>query len=197
MGDVARWLAEARSGSGEALGQALEACRTYLYLIAQRELDPGLRVKGSASDLVQETFVEAQRDFGQFHGTSDEEWRAWLRRLLLNNIANFTRRYRTEKRHLGREVALDPDGSSAERGGGLATKLPSPSGAALEHEQAECLRQALARLPEDYRQVIVLRYEENLPFEEVARRMGRSAAAARTLWSRAIRRLRHEMEKPS
>src|SRR5262245_60413606 len=193
MVEVARWIGEARAGSGEALGQALEACRAYLYLIAQKELDPDLLAKGSASDLVQETFVEAQRDFGQFRGTTDDEWRAWLRRLLLNNVANFTRRYRTEKRQLGREVALDPGGSSAERGGGLAADLPSPSGAALEHEQAERLRQALARLPEDYRQVIVLRYQEDLPFEEVARRLGRSSAAARTLWSRAIRRLRQEM----
>ncbi len=196
MVEVARWLAEARAGSKEALGQALEACRAYLYLIAQKELDPDLLAKGSASDLVQETFVEAQRDFAQFHGTTDEEWRAWLRRLLLNNVANFTRRYRTEKRQLGREVALDPGGSSAERGGGLAADLPSPSGAALEHEQAERLRRALARLPDDYRQVIVLRYEENLAFEEVARRMNRSSAAARTLWSRAIRRLRQEMGEP-
>src|SRR5262245_1933688 len=196
MADVARWLTEARSGSREALGQALEACRAYLYLIAQKELDPHLLAKGSASDLVQETFVEAQRDFGQFHGSTDEEWRAWLRRLPLNNVAHFTRRYRTAKRRLGREEALDPGDSSAERGGGLAADLPSPSGAAAEHEQAEALRRALERLPEDYRQVIVLRYQEDLPFEEVARRMNRSCAAARTLWSRAIRRLRQEMGEP-
>src|SRR5690348_7072097 len=104
-GDAAQWLAEARAGSREALGQVLEVFRGYLLLIADRELDPRLRAKGGASDLVQETFLEAQRDFVGFHGDSAEELRAWLRRLLLNNLANFTRQYRERaKRDVGREV---------------------------------------------------------------------------------------------
>src|SRR5437870_8093656 len=91
---AAQWLAEARAGSPEALGQMLEACRGYLLLVAQRELAPDLRAKGGASDLVQETFLEAQRDFPRFSGRSEAELLAWLRRLLLNNLANFTRHYR-------------------------------------------------------------------------------------------------------
>src|SRR5215470_7553973 len=88
--DAGRWLPAAHAGSNEALGQALEACRGYLLLIAQRHLE----AKGGASDLVQETFLEAQRDFGQFRGTSEAELLAWLRRLLLNNLGHFSRRYR-------------------------------------------------------------------------------------------------------
>src|SRR6516165_1063063 len=107
-GDTARWLAAARAGSPEALGQVLETFRAYLLLIAARELDPELRAKGGASDLVQETFLEAQRDFSRFDGTRVEELRAWLRRLLINNVANFTRHYRkVAKRDVGREVALE------------------------------------------------------------------------------------------
>src|SRR6516225_2661748 len=106
-GDAARRLAEARAGSREALGQVLETFRGYLLLIADRELEPELRAKGGASDLVQETFLEAQRDFSRFHGNSAEELRAWLRRLLLNNVANFTRQYRERaKREVGREIPL-------------------------------------------------------------------------------------------
>src|SRR5437667_11805139 len=91
---VARWLPEAHAGSVEALGQVLEACRGYLLLIAQQELDPELRAKGGASDLVQETFVKAHRHFAHFQGDSDVELRAWLRRLLLNNLADFRALYR-------------------------------------------------------------------------------------------------------
>ncbi len=80
------WLEEARDGSPEAMGRLLEDYRQYLLLVAQRELDPALRAKGGASDLVQETFLEAQRDFPQFTGTRDDELRVWLRRLLLNNL---------------------------------------------------------------------------------------------------------------
>jgi RNA polymerase sigma-70 factor (ECF subfamily) len=190
----AQRLAAARSGSHEALGQALEACRGYLHLLAQRELDPDLRAKGSASDLVQETFLEAQKDFHQFHGNSEEELKAWLRQLLLNNMANFTRRFRTAgKRQVSREVKIEAGGSSADRAGRLTADVLSPSGLAMEHEQAQALEAALGRLPEDYRQVILLRYQKQQPFEEIAQVMNRSCNAVRTLWSRAIRRLRQEM----
>ena len=72
-------IAQARAGSAEALGQLLVTYQRYLLLVAERELDPDLRAKGSASDLVQETFLEAQRDFARFQGSSRDELRAWLR----------------------------------------------------------------------------------------------------------------------
>src|SRR4051794_33646249 len=84
-------LPAARAGSADALGAALEACRLYLLAVADRELHTDLRAKGGASDIVQDTFLEAQRDFDHFHGASAADLRAWLRRLLLNNLANFAR----------------------------------------------------------------------------------------------------------
>src|SRR5262245_48250334 len=92
--EAGQLLAAARSGSREALGLLLDTCRRYLLLVADRELAQELKAKGGASDLVQETFLEAQRDFAGFQGSSEDEFRAWLRRLLLNNLANFARRYR-------------------------------------------------------------------------------------------------------
>jgi RNA polymerase sigma-70 factor (ECF subfamily) len=195
--DAARWLPEARAGSREALGQALEACRRYLLLIADRELDPALRAKGGASDLVQQTFLEAQRDFGRFQGDSEEELLAWLRQLLRHNLADFTRSYRgTDKRLVGREVSLEPDTPSGERGGGLAADTPSPSGRAMAHEQEEALQRALAQLPEDYRRVLVLRHQEGHSFEEIGRQLNRSPEAARKLWSRAVERLQLALDVP-
>src|SRR5690348_12194832 len=120
-----RWLAAARAGSLEALGQALEACRGYLLLIAQRELSPELLAKGGASDLVQETLLDAFQAFGRFHGDSEEQLRQWLRRLLLNNLLDFSRQFRdTAKRQLGRESPLNDGGSSAD---GVQLRSPSPS----------------------------------------------------------------------
>src|SRR5438094_9736562 len=87
--DASCWLPAARAGSMEALGQALEEFRHYLLRIAEQELDPDLRAKGGASDLVQLTFLEAQRDFARFHGDTAAELRAWLRRLLVDTLANF------------------------------------------------------------------------------------------------------------
>lgn len=187
------WLTAARGGSKEALGQALELCRRYLLLVAERNLDADLKGKAGASDLVQETFFEAQRDFAQFQGSTEAELLAWLSRLLLNNIANFTRGFReTAKREIGREVSLSPDGSSAHVGPILAADVPSPSATVSAQEQAEALQRALLRLPEEYRQVIVLRYEDGKTFEEIGPLMNRSPDAARKLWARAMDRLRDE-----
>jgi RNA polymerase sigma-70 factor (ECF subfamily) len=196
--DAAKYLPAARAGSREALGQALEICRGYLLRVANQGLDEDLRAKGGASDLVQETFLEAQRDFGQFHGSSEQELLAWLRLLLLHNVANFTRRYRgTGKRRVDREVGLDGTESAAGRKARLATDTPSPSKEAMAHEQAEKVQQALKRLPEDYRRVIVLRNQERRSFEEMGPLMGRSAEATRRLWSRAVERLQRELEASS
>src|SRR5262249_40289408 len=113
-GDVASLLEAARSGSQEALGQLLELSRGYLLMVANGELASDLQAKGGPSDLVQETFLEAKRDFRQFQGGSEAELLAWLRRVLLNNVANFTRRYRTSgKRSVEREVTLDSQTSRA------------------------------------------------------------------------------------
>src|SRR5262249_6959390 len=79
----------------------------------------------------------------------------------------------------------------------LAASGPSPSQIALRHEAAVRLADALARLPEDYQTVLLLRVFEELPAEEVARRMGRSAGAVRMLQMRALTALRQEMEQDS
>ena len=64
-----------------------------------------LRPKGDVSDLVQETFLEAARDFGQFTGRTGPEWRSWLRRIFINNLQHLVRTYRrTIKRDVGVEV---------------------------------------------------------------------------------------------
>jgi RNA polymerase sigma-70 factor (ECF subfamily) len=193
-GDVAQWLAAARAGSREALGRVLETFRGYLLLVADREMDPELRAKGGGSDLVQETFLEAQRDLAGFHGNSVQELRAWLRRVLLNNLANFTRQFRARgKRDVRREASLEAGGSSHERGAGLAADISSPSGQAVAQEQAEALAKALECLPPDYRRVLDLRHNEQLSFEEIGRQMQRTANAARMLWLRAVERLQIEM----
>jgi RNA polymerase sigma-70 factor, ECF subfamily len=196
-GGTAERLAAARAGSHEALGEALEACRRYLLLVAQSELAPELQAKGGASDLVQQTFLEAQRDFARFAGTTEAELLAWLRCILLHTLGKFGRQYRgTQKRGLDREVTLDADGPAGVPQEHLAADSLSPSGHAIAREQNDALERAVERLPEDYRLVLQLRYREDLPFEEVAARMGRSVGAVRKLWARAVERLKEDLGSP-
>jgi len=193
--NLSQLLGAARAGSPEALGKLLEASRGYLLMVARRELDPNLQAKGGASDLLQETFIDAQRDFAHFQGTTEAELLAWLRRLLLNNLGNFTRRYRaTAERQAAAEVRLESETSSLGLAGGLAADVSSPSAHAIAQEQVQAVQKALERLPEDYRQVIILRYQGEHSFDEIGRLMGRSSNAVQKLWTRAIERLQQELE---
>jgi RNA polymerase sigma-70 factor (ECF subfamily) len=191
-------LTNARAGEAIALGEALEACRTYLLHVAEHELDAQLRAKGGASDIVQQTFMEAQQDFSRFSGTTEAELLAWLRRMLLNNISNFRRTYvQTAKRSSKKEVPLASGDSNAQERSWLADGMPTPSREMMVDEQEDALYAALDRLPEDYAQVLRLRYVEGLPFEQVAQKMNRSANAVRKLWARAIEKLQEEMGPPT
>jgi RNA polymerase sigma-70 factor (ECF subfamily) len=194
--DIAAWLPDAKAGSREALGHVLEACRGYLLLIAQQELDSGLQAKGGASDLVQQTFLEAQKDLARFEGTTSEALLAWMRRLLLNNLANFRRDHQRARRRVSREVAFTLGDSSTEVQLEPPASTPSPSQALKHQEQTTALDRAVARLPEDYQKVIHLRYREERSFDDIAFQMNRSPNAVRKLWARAIEALQNELEAP-
>jgi RNA polymerase sigma-70 factor (ECF subfamily) len=192
--EVGAWTRLARGGSAEALGQLLEVCRPYLLLVASQELPPDLRGKIGASDLVQETCLRAHTSFDDFRDAGLPELVAWLRRILLNSVVDLKRRYcATGKRQLSREVS-SPIGVAAESLN-LPAPGPSPSSAIGAAEQDAALRDALERLPEQYRQVVLWRNYERLPFEEIGGRLGRSAEAARKLWVRAVEQLQESLGK--
>ena len=189
-------LALARQANREGLGALLELYRDYLGVLAGALLGARLRGVVNPSDLVQQTFLEACRDFGQFEGTSAAQWRAWLRRILANNLAALVEKHvQARKRDVRRQVSLDPKpvapgDSAAGPGVALTSPMSSPSAQAQQHEATAVLADRLARLPAPYREVLRLRNLEGLPFEEVARRMGRTPGAVRVLWVRALDRLR-------
>ena len=187
-------LKQARAGSADALGRLLELCRPYLLHIAGAELPHALQAKLGASVLVQDTFLEAQRIFDRFQGSAREELLAWLRAILRNKLATSGRQFQaTEKRDLAREVTT-PD---SQPGRDLPADVSTPSQAVMRDEQGAAVVSALERLPEHYRQVIVWRQWEDLPFDEIARRLGRGVDAARMIWWRAVEKLQQELEPPS
>ena len=185
-------LTAARAGCKESLGATLEACRLYLLWVARRELDPGLRAKVGASDLVQDTLLEVYRDFQRFAGESEAELLAWLRRLLRNNILNAARTYRgTAKRDLGREQSLEAlCGEGGDRG--FVGRDADPAQEVARGEEAGLLREAVAQLPPELGEVLHL-WNEGRSFEEVARLTGRPASTVRTRWLRAVQHLQRTL----
>lgn len=181
-----------REPSNEDFGRDLEACRQYLTLVAERSIPVTLRPKLAASDLVQETFVDARRRVGDLRARTTDELRAWLYGIMLLNLAEQKRRYfGTAKTDVRRELALDdPTDGPGKPYLQVADSRPTPSTAVAGREQIARLAHALAELPDLERQVILWRYREELGFAEIGRRLdGRSQDAARMLFNRACHRL--------
>jgi RNA polymerase sigma-70 factor, ECF subfamily len=182
-----------RQGSAAEAGELLWPYRPWLTLLARLQLDRQFQGKFDASDVVQQTLLEACRDLSKFRGQTEPELLAWLRQVLAHVIAHEVRRYAgTQQRDPAREVSLEQSLAQSSRrlGDLLAASGSSPSRQAARHEQEVLLAEVLAQLPDDYREVIVLRNLEGLSHEETALRMGRSPGAVRMLWVRALTRLR-------
>jgi RNA polymerase sigma-70 factor (ECF subfamily) len=185
-------LARARNGDDAARDELFARCRSYVGIVARAQIEGRLRAKVDASDLVQQTLLEAHRGLTNFRGGTEEEWLGWLRQILAHNATDFIRRYRTTgKRQLAREVPLhvSPPGASGSFFRDPADPGETPSQLLLQHERELEVAEAIERLPEDYREVVMLRNLQRLPFSEVAERMGRSRPAVQMLWLRALRQL--------
>ena len=195
--DAERLLGAAWAGDADARGRLLDGYRNYLTLLARLQLSRSLRGKADPADVVQETFLKAHRDFGQFRGATEPELMGWLRRILATTVANLVRHYRgTQGRdvRLERSVADELDRSSRALDGGLVARLSSPSERAARREQAVLLADALESLPPAYGEVIILRHLEELSFPEIARRLGRSLDSVKKLWIRGLAHLRELLE---
>lgn len=185
-----------RRGDSAACNRLLARYQPWLNLLARLQIDTHFQRKFDASDVVQQTMLAAFRDFPQFRGTTEAELTAWLRQILAHALAHEVRRFRgTAKRDVDRERAIERqlNESSQRLQNVLAADDSSPSQRAVRHEEEVLLAEVLERLPDDCRQVIVLRNVEGLSHEKIARRMDRNVGAVRMLWVRALARLRREI----
>jgi RNA polymerase sigma-70 factor, ECF subfamily len=190
----AELLVLAHEGSLDALGKVLESCRHVLHRAAARQIPGYLLARFSPSDAVQETFLEAQKDFERFLGTSREELMAWLSQLLRNNCLNLVRFYRQRaKRRPSLEIHLDDDSASWKLKERLKTRAPGPSEELIEEEEWARLSPVLEALPKGKLMVLQLRFIEKLSFKEIGLRLGCSAEAARKILTRAVRQIRSEL----
>ena len=186
-------LERARAGDAAARDELFQRCRNYVHLLARTQVETWMRTKVDASDLVQQTLLEAHRGLQEFRGESEGEWLAWLRMILTHNARDFVRRYRqTDKRAVQREVSLDaplPGLSASFRYEPIDADAETPSQILSRQEQEIALANAIGQLSPDHQEVILLRNLQRLPFDEVAVRMNRSRPAVQMLWMRAIKQL--------
>lgn len=194
--DPAELLRLAKTGDAAALGELLSHYRQYLLLLAGLQVSRRLQGKADASDLVQEAFLEAHRHFKEFRGGTEMELAAWLRSILAALISNHVRHYLgTHKRdaNLERGLAAELDHTSHVLDRGLLANCSSPSQQVARRESGVLLADALAQLPPDYRQTVILRNFEGMSFADIAARMDRSVDSVQKLWVRALARLREAL----
>jgi RNA polymerase sigma-70 factor (ECF subfamily) len=193
--DPGQLIRDARTGAA-GLGRLLARYSNYLLILARVEIGRRLQGKLDPADLVQDVFLDAARHFPAFRGATEPEFAVWLRQILAGVLANTLRRYfgtLARDPRLEQELRAGVDRSSCMLDGHLAAPGTSPSEAAARREQAVLFADALGRLPDDYREVIVLRHLEGYPFADVSARMRRSVDSVEKLWLRALARLRAEL----
>ena len=193
-------LVLAKAGDGAALGRLLERYRNYMGLLVRLQVGRRLRRKVDVEDLLQEVWLEIHRKIVTFRGSSEREFLMWVRRMIGSILANQVRHFLgTKCRDLRLERALvdELNESSRALNRSLIAPQSTPSQQTVRREQAVILADALQGLPEDYREVIILRQLEGLSFPDVARRLGRTEDSVKNVWLRALARLRRTLEEPA
>lgn len=194
----ARWLSlyrEAKNGNKQAENQLNDELRPFLRAIAMN-LGAGQAFgEWDQSDIAQECFVTlcSLPPEQAFRGTTAAEFMDWLRTIARHKYLDAVARSRRQKRGGGQIIGPLPEGADGEVA--IAADTSTPSKRLKQQEEQEALAAALSRLPDEYQQVLRLKYSsENLTFAEIAQRLNTTEGAVKQLARRAIDRLREDKE---
>lgn len=182
-------LDRARRGERSAFDELFARHRAYLLRFIESRLDPKLRRRVDASDIVQEANLEAVRRLEQFLERSTMPFRLWLRQIAYDRLLKSRRQHLgTARRSLERELPFYEQSSEM-----ILQQLfdqgQTPSQHLNRKELGQRLRGALTQLPEADREILQLRVVEGLSYEEVGYLLGILPAAARKRQGRALLRL--------
>ncbi len=188
-------LLRAREGDADAASRLLGRHREALRRMVDRRLDPAIRVRLDASDVVQEVLLEAHRRLKDYLKDPALPFHLWLRLIARDHIISAHRRHRAAaKRSVERErplaVSAAGDRSSIELASFLRDAEPTPAAAAIQAELNRRFQEAIEKLAEDDREIILMRHFEDLSNQDAARALGLSQPAAGMRYLRALRRLR-------
>jgi RNA polymerase sigma-70 factor (ECF subfamily) len=181
-----------RRRDADALAEFLQSHRPQLMAFIERQLGTALRRKVEPDDVFQEASAEAVRALS-ITDLGDREPFSWLCQIAERRIIDLHRRFfDAQKRDAGREVALGAGGSETGQVGlinMLVASMTTPSKAFSRNARELRLQEALAKLPDQQREALRLRYVESLPSKEIAEKIGKSDAAVRVMLTRSIKKL--------
>jgi RNA polymerase sigma-70 factor (ECF subfamily) len=192
-------LGQARRGNADAVEELLGRHRESLRRVIDLRLDPAIRGRVDASDVVQEVLLEASRRINDYLRDPVLPFHLWLRQMARDRLIDAHRKHRqAQRRSLDREQPLVPaafaDHSSLELAAQLLDQELTPASQVIRDELHRRLHEAIASLDEDDQEVILMRHVEQLSNQEVASLLGLTEPAASMRYLRALRRLRALLE---
>lgn len=189
---LADLILRAQNGDDAAVNQLLIEYRPFLRLVADQAIGQVIRRREDASDIVQQTELEAYRAIADFRGNSEPEFSAWIKQILRRNVSNLVRDNWAAKRDQRREQYLDNTDQSVSltwvspQGG----QSSSPSQHVIRAEAALQLAKALEEIPESQRIAIRMRHLQGCTLDEIATAMGKTPPAVAGLIRRGLQALR-------
>jgi RNA polymerase sigma-70 factor (ECF subfamily) len=180
-------------------GAGLERFREYLRLLAGLQLAPRLRGKVDLSGVVQQTLLDAHCDPGKPRERTEAQAAAWLRKILLNNLADEIRKHGTRKRDAQIERSLDAalEQSATRLEAWLAAEHSSPSQRVVRDEQVLRLVDAITTLPENQRRAVELHHLQGWSLMAIAEELGTTKPAVAGLLHRGLQALRARLSEDS
>ena len=169
----------------------------YLRMLARTQMRKAYQAKIGASDMVQQAMLQAVQGLGGFRGSTEAEFRGWLRQILARHLCHLDRDMHRDKRDIRREQSMEQKlaQSSLRLEGLLAGEGPSPSQNVALGENVLKMAEAVERLPETQREAIRLHYLEGMKLSEVAEALEKSTGAVAGLLHRGMKTLRHQLDE--
>jgi RNA polymerase sigma-70 factor (ECF subfamily) len=188
--ETQRLLQQVRCGEAAARDRLLHRHRLYLRRLIDLRLDPRMQGRVDPSDVVQEAQLEALRRLDDYLKQPPMPFRLWLRQIAYDRLLMLRRQHvEAARRAVGREVPL-PDRSSLELARQLLASGSTPSQQLIQREFVRRVREAVGRLPDGERDILVLRNLEGLSNREAAQVLQIDPASASRRYGRAVIRLR-------
>ncbi|HUR53279.1 MAG TPA: sigma-70 family RNA polymerase sigma factor [Gemmataceae bacterium] len=194
---IAELLARLRGGDQSALAELFTQHRDKLRRMVELRLDHRLGGRVSASDVLQEAYIDALKRIDHYFEKPDQPFFGWLRLVVGQRLADTHREHLALKRNAAQEVSIQrgaPGASSACLAVFLIGNLSSPSHAAQRHETFALLEEGLNQMDPLDREVLALRHFEELSNSETADILGIQTAAASKRYVRALAKLRQILE---
>lgn len=191
-------LQEIKAGDSSAINRLLERHREALRRMVDMRLDPKIRQRVDASDVVQEAMMEANRRMSKFLENPGMPFHLWIRQIATDRLIDQHRRHRvSKKRSVDLEqapvVAANLDHSTIQFGAQIQDRELTPAAAAIRGEMQRRFEEAIEEMDEHDQEIIVMRHFEKLSNQEVADVLGLSEPAASMRYLRAVRRLKQQL----